>query len=116
MFSAMASDAVSRRRSGSMKGAIITPRYAHLSKLYAHAQTHMCAHTHESCTRVHVYVQEDRDQLCAVIPRLITQNRKSEDFDTFSKWVDSTMRANGQYEFVLDGANIGFYGQVAFRL
>ena len=34
---------------------------------------------------------------------------RSRDFSSFKVW----LAANGPFEYILDGANIGFYGQVA---
>lgn len=52
---------------------------------------------------------EEREQLCAVIPRLVGYRRDS-NFQEFMEWVQGRLRSDGPLEYVLDGANIGFFG------
>ena len=49
----------------------------------------------------------DRAELCSVIPRLIGSRAKGAEFRAFADYV----RERGPFEYVIDGANIGFYGQ-----
>eukprot|EP00964_Phaeocystis_antarctica_P101378 scaffold66870_cov54-Phaeocystis_antarctica.AAC.1 len=50
---------------------------------------------------------EARAELRAIIPRLAGSKAKGEEFSSFGAWVDE----QGPFEYVLDGANIGFFGQ-----
>lgn len=50
-----------------------------------------------------------RLQLCNMIPRLVG-NRNGSPFIQFVQWIDSRIQAQGSYDYVLDGANIGFFG------
>ena len=50
---------------------------------------------------------EARANLRANIPRLAGSKARGEEFSNFGAWVDE----QGPFEFVLDGANIGFFGQ-----
>ena len=54
--------------------------------------------------------ESERAALCGVIPRLVG-GRKEADFASFTRWVESEIASGGPFEYVLDGANIGFYGQ-----
>ena len=53
---------------------------------------------------------ETRAELRAIIPRLAGSKAKGEEFASFGAWVDE----QGPFEYVLDGANIGFFGQGKF--
>jgi hypothetical protein len=50
---------------------------------------------------------EARAELRAIIPRLAGSRAKGAEFASFGAWVDE----QGPFEYVLDGANIGFFGQ-----
>ena len=47
-----------------------------------------------------------------MIPRLVS-NRKESEFKRFQQWVGRQLEEKGPFEYVLDGANIGFFGQVS---
>ncbi|KAL1512415.1 hypothetical protein AB1Y20_005671 [Prymnesium parvum] len=54
---------------------------------------------------------EEMSQLRAVIPRLVNQRTG---FYSFVSWLDERISTHGPFDFVLDGANIGFFGQGSF--
>jgi len=57
--------------------------------------------------RVINVTDEERAQLCLGIKRLVGNRSRLDEFDVFESWV----RSRGPFDYVLDGANIGFYGQ-----
>ena len=65
-----------------------------------------CSATGAPLRAVHISAAA-RAELRAVIPRLAGSRAKGEEFSRFGAWVDE----HGPFEYVLDGANIGFFGQ-----
>ena len=65
-----------------------------------------CSATGVPLRAVHISAAA-RAELRAVIPRLAGSRAKGEEFARFGSWVDE----HGPFEYVLDGANIGFFGQ-----
>ena len=61
----------------------------------------------------------ERAELVAVVPRLIGPKSKVQEFIHFTSWLMQNIETHGPFDYVLDGANIGFYGQskreAAFR-
>ena len=54
---------------------------------------------------------QEMTELCSNIPRLIGPRAKLEVFSQFTHWLESDILRHGPYQYVLDGANIGYFGQ-----
>ena len=63
--------------------------------------------------------ESERSDLTGQVPRLIGPKGKVAEFAKFLSWVTQQIETHGPFEYVLDGANIGFHGQskreAAFR-
>jgi hypothetical protein len=52
----------------------------------------------------------ERQELATLIPTLIGPKKQTAEFSNFLTWLDKDIAQHGPYNYVLDGANIGFYG------
>ena len=64
-------------------------------------------------------LDHERAELSRTIPQLIGARVKATEFGKFTAWLEEEMARHGPYAYVLDGANIGFFGhskqEAAFR-
>ena len=54
---------------------------------------------------------EERSTLTSSVMRLIGSKQRCDEFGHFALWIGQEAAAQGPLEYVIDGANIGFYGQ-----
>lgn len=61
----------------------------------------------------------ERTELLSAVPRLVGSSDKIHEFEKFTTWLNRQVDLHGPYDYVLDGANIGFHGhskrEAAFR-
>ena len=69
----------------------------------------VCSHSGLSLRAFEVSDAE-RQELLAVVPRLLGRTQKLDELETFADWMRRQEAQHGPYTYVLDGANIGFHG------